>query len=302
MRDRAKKLRRPAGWVALLAGALTFGGGAIVLAEGTGTIGSITYVEHDIFVGAPTLLRGAAKCPVGTHVIGGGFSSDALVASPAAMYPSDGGDADDVPDQWTAQLHVDGSGTQATHFYAVCEPGTHGYPSTSVRVNAGKTATAKIPCGPGAHVLDGGIKALEPEGPGAGINSSYPYDSSDRGNTPDDGWKVRLFNGTPEDGKAKAIAVCRKAPASYFKESTLVVPSSSTAAIPACPASKHVLGLGIKLKHDASEGVPRALRPRDLSADGDTVTDDDVLANAANAAGAATTKKLTGYAVCGKHS
>jgi hypothetical protein len=298
MRDRTRRFGRARGPVAVVAAALVLVVVASALADDVGRVGGIKYSHHSIQPTAPTTLFTGASCPGHTHVIGGGFSSDSLLSSPAAMFPA--GNPGHTPDTWAVTARVGGSGMQTVHSYAICEPGAHSYPKKKVTVKAGKARTAKVSCDRDEHVLDGGITLLEPGNTGA-INSSYPFDSSDEGKTPDDGWKVRVSNGSAAKAKGTAFAVCRQKPATYRTESLSLPAGTSSAAIPACPTSKHVLGMGIKLNHAASEGVPRVLAPRDLSADADSVTDDDVIANASNAAGAATTKKLTGYAVCGKH-
>jgi hypothetical protein len=64
--------------------------------------------------------------------------------------------------------------------------------------------TVKAPCPNTRHVTGGGYDAATP----VKAYVSIPYDSSDGGTVPDDGWKVRFYN--PDAGTAlvDVYAVC----------------------------------------------------------------------------------------------
>ena len=70
-------------------------------------------------------------------------------------------------------------------------------------------STLKAPCPRKTHVLSGG--ALNSASfNDAHLIHSYPYDSSDRGRWPDDGWKV-LLNGNFVTGIPTAVyAICQR--------------------------------------------------------------------------------------------
>ena len=227
-----------------------------------------------------------------TKATGGGFTSSPGFFDAVALWSFP------FPTSWRTQQYLGASGMQSATGFVICKKGKLRYPERSVKVKGGKTGTAKASCREGMHIAGGGglIQSVPGE---ARLNSSYPFDDGDRGKRPDDGWAVRAINNGDDADFLEAHAVCQNREPRYVHDSPNdLVASGTGASIPFCRTSEHLIGLGAKLAGAAGQSELHILRPQDSGADGDTLPEDGVLANASNHAGEA--KRLSAYAICEK--
>lgn len=278
--------RRAGVWAGLsvLAGAAVFASSASAGDSLLGTSHGVEYWHDGASFGADA--NGIVLCPDGTRISGGGFTQPAFAGELNDSSPI--GKAG-----WDVNVRFNPSGTMDT--FAMCSKGARKFVTETGEIEANETGKLKASCTGGRHVIGGGAAIFGPIAD-ARLNSSYPYDSGDRGKKPDDGWKARGVNLSGAELSFAVTVICAKHQPSYVHESVTIMPASNTAAIPGCPGSKVVLSGGVRFTGPAPEAVVQFLKPTDDD-DGGTLPDDGFLANGHNEAGA-DPKTLTGYAIC----
>jgi hypothetical protein len=275
-----------------------------------GTVGGLTYIfDESTAVSAPGYRGGTAECPSGTHLVGGGAE---LSGSPAEQRLVDtepnyrhleGGSP-----YWGAGIWNASGSPKPIDVIAVCrkQKPAHASNTAKVRVSHAKTVAARCP--DGTHVSAGGGYASGTPGhtgtpEGSYINSSFPFDGRDRGDAPDDGWKVRIYNvSNAPKAQINVSAICVTERPRYVTAGPVVMtpgtPSeflNSTAA--ACPDSRHISTGGIRLaKAKAANVRPLKIMPSDLG-DADSIPDDALHAGAEVLVGS-TPAKATMTAIC----
>ena len=146
-------------------------------------------------------------CGGGKAIAGGGFiaTSESFLSH---SYPYDDSDSNSAPDDgWAVRLYDTVGGLGGMHVDVVCQSGSVSYEDATDNAASHGSASATANCPSGAHVSGGGGKIA---GPGAKVNlaSSNPIDDSDSNPTPDDGWKAVAYNGSGDQQKLTAYAVC----------------------------------------------------------------------------------------------
>jgi hypothetical protein len=225
-----------------------------------------------------------------TKATGGGFTSTPGFADATALWSFP------FPTSWRTYQYLSAGGMQFATGFLICKKGKLRYPERSVKVKGGKAGTAKVPCRDGMHIAGGGglIQSVPGE---ARLNSSYPFDDGDAGKRPDDGWVVRAINEGDDADFLEAHAVCQKREPRYVSNAPNdLVAGGTGGSIPFCRPAEHLIGLGAKLAGAAGTSELHILKPQDSKADGGTLPDDGVLANASNLAGE--NKRLNAYAIC----
>jgi hypothetical protein len=253
-----------------------------------GAAHGVQYWKDTVMVGAPGDGNGFVQCPVGTKVSGGGFSQGGLSGELSDSFPGSN-------DGWAVNVKFDPSGSLDT--WAICNKGARSFRNSRRTLGADKTQKLTVRCSGGKHVIGGGAKIVGPIAD-ARMNSSYPFDSKDRGHKPDDGWRARGVNLSGDGLTFRAFVICAEKQPVYRSSKVTLQPSTSSAAIPACPDNRALLSGGVRLTGPGTEGVVHALRPSD-GADADATPENRMLANGENLPGASEEKRLTGYAICG---
>ena len=268
------------------------GTAAVSLADvGQGTEGGVHY-RIDVSTNDPATID--VRCGSDTHAAGGGFGGGMGGAAPSILMPIDAGDRDRQPDDgWRARLT--GGSTDTVAAYLTCTSGKAAYAHSAVlKLAAGGAAKGTAKCPPGTHVTGGGALSA----PRVEIDSSYPIDGDDRGDKPDDGWRVRVESGAGGPTKFHVEAICRRPEPAYATTSEELAPGIGSAVFTPCPPSRHLLSPGAELSGPADTGSIRdGLHPWD-GGDADDVPDDEAYAFGVNALTASAPKTITGYAIC----
>jgi hypothetical protein len=269
--------------------ALVLLGTAATASAGTdlGSSGGVSYVSNFSGVTPPGSALVDVSCPADKQPTGGGFGYSSFGMT-AWSFP--------LGSAWRVQTHVQSGGMEDITALVMCKGGKLRVRRRDLSAKAGKAKAAKAACPGRTHVVGGGgfIQAV-----GSGhLNSSHPYDGPDRDRVPDDGWRVRAYNGAASSREMRVVAVCQKGTPRYRTGTyDSLPPSASAPAIADCPGAAPLMGAGIRLSGPAATGIPRAIRPLDTD-DSDTVPDDRVLANAYNDSSATEPKAITAYAIC----
>lgn len=247
-----------------------------------GESGGFFYVKDSVTSSGPYPVR--ADCPAGTHVAGGGWDQTFVTGS----QPVDGPDGNATPDDGWEIGAYQGS-PFASDAYAVCTTQASEYVRGRRKdIPAGETRSAKAKCPVGTRVISGG-GVLEGLATGSSrLHSSVPFDGSDDDFSRDDGWSVTA-PAIGQSGRLRAHAVCRDIRPVYVENPGTLPANGSAAPITFCPATRHVVGVGLQSFGPANAGFIVALKPLDASAgpsdDADLVPDDYGQANASNSSG-----------------
>jgi hypothetical protein len=262
---------------------------APALADELGTAGDVHYQSFPVALtaGEGTLIT--QLCGPGEKATGGGFGTVSFNILPAEIGPFDGGDGDGTPDDIVA-VRGGADGIDTVTAYAMCADVSGQYVVKSKSSAANEADSVKAKCPTDRHLIGGGASAGAKQ-----LKSTFPWDSKDAGNQPDDGWKASAHGGPPT--VISAIALCAEDMPSYDKASTTLDPSDTTAVVPTCEGGSHVSAIGAQLTGPPEFADLRSMRPRD-SDDGNTVPDDDALVNMANSAMAEDPQTFTGWVVC----
>ena len=185
-----------------------------------------------------------------TSVLSGGFyteNADQGQVFGVSSYPVDQ-ILGPKPDSW----HVDADNITAAApdvqliEQAVCG----GVAGTSYRTHdqatPGKERTVvKAACGTGEHVLGGGGHESGTFGTQRLVGSA-PFDSSDNGDAPDDGWRIAVDNVKRKQRSATAFAVCADLGGLSYQSTGFTIGGASRGGGSApCPASEYVVGGGV---------------------------------------------------------
>jgi hypothetical protein len=120
------------------------------------------------------------------------------------------------------------------------------YVTKSFTVAGSKAATVTATCPKATHVLGGGEVNHEPYN-SVVVRQTFPFDSHDKGDKPDDGWKVRIKNQTGDSVSIKAEAVCAKTAVSYRALRFVATANAETGQETVlCPAGKFAYSGGVR--------------------------------------------------------
>jgi hypothetical protein len=152
------------------------------------------------------------RCPPGTRVLGGGYATLEAHAGPdvvpTSLTPFDSGDPGALRDDgWVIRIQRTQESPVGT---AVCRSGRPRYREASRSLDVRETGGLRAACPPGTHVVGGGVNA-----DGNRINASYPFDSRDAGDAPDDGWQARVRNYSGSRSRLAVHAVCQSRRPTY---------------------------------------------------------------------------------------
>ncbi len=151
----------------------------------------------------------SVRCGRGLHVVSGG----AIIASSSSYLnssqPYDGGDKDKAPDDgWSARVFDTIGGTGGFEVYAICERGgSISYETKTQKLKKHHASSQRLSCSHREHATGGGIKVFG-HGADAHLEGAYPYDSGDKGKTPDDGFKLQAFNDEGATKKIRSTVIC----------------------------------------------------------------------------------------------
>lgn len=165
-------------------------------------------------------------CPDGTRPISGGFET--------TVDPSQ--DAFDITTSQAAEFILDAHGWVVDYFAhvastrnftvrAVCAEEVPKAFLNDKRVDAQRRGTISVKCSPRRHVYGGGGGFGLLSNSHASLASSFPIDSGDRNNKPDDGWKVSVDNFASSRRQIYAIAYCGKTMPDYYDSRETVPPA-----------------------------------------------------------------------------
>ncbi len=279
--------------VLVLAGSLA---GIAVARDGLGKAGTVKY--GFAVNGQPGPIVAEARCKGGGHVAGGGFVSFAdagLTKLPTLdSAPYDGGDRDKRPDDGWRTRTATSSPSAKTVAYANCTRKVPGSYRKKIEQQSGLAPPlVKVSCGKDRHVLSGGART---SGADQAITATFPFDSGDPGNKPDDGWAVGVLTDGGQH-QLKAYAVCAKKMPSYRTITNDLEPGTGTAISAECPGRKHVVGVGGMVEGPRHYiDMDRAV-PNDFT-DGDEVPDDRADVFLSNDLSAPSTQTEHAYAIC----
>ena len=220
-------------------------------------------------------------CSAAKSITGVGFGTDFLNLDPQAlrMYAANG-----------AEIEVSASGNDNLTAYTMCTTAKVKYVEASKQHLAVATGKIKVKCPNRKHVVGGGVDAGQ-----RSIESTYPFDSKDKGKKPDDGWKATTSG--LQAATVELTAACSPVEPKYTKETTTVSPSVTTAVIPNCKGDTNLASVGAHLTGPIQYGSLNSMRPRDDN-DAGSVPGDEVLVNMGNGGSNPDSEKLTGYAIC----
>lgn len=154
-------------------------------------------------------------CPTGSKVVGGGavLTGDSPKVEVASTQPFDGPDADRVPDDgWEASANNGAQLSARLAVTAVCaRRGRYAYRQSPRRpLPNNSVASASVRCPDRTRVTGGGVEITGID-VGIEVESSAPFDGSDAGPAPDDGWIATANN--DDSGRAehvRAYVICQR--------------------------------------------------------------------------------------------
>jgi hypothetical protein len=152
------------------------------------------------------------------------------------------------------------------------------------------TGKIKVKCPNSKHVVGGGVDAGQ-----RFIQSTYPFDSKDKGLKPDDGWKATT-SGLQAD-TVEVTAACSPVEPRYTRETVMISPSVTSGVVSNCKGDTNLASVGARLSGPIQYGSLNSMRPRD-DGDAGSVPGDEVLVNMGNDGSNPDQEKLTGYAIC----
>jgi hypothetical protein len=182
--DGGDRDRRPDdGWRARLAGGET----ETVAAYLTCTGGNAAYAHSAVLrLPAGGAAKGTAKCPPGTHVIGGGALAAPRVEIDSS-YPIDGDDSGQRPDDgWRVRVESGAGALTKFHVEAVCQHPQPAYATASEELAPGIGSAVFTPCPPSRHLLSAGAELSGPADTGLMRDGLHPWDGGDADDVPDD--------------------------------------------------------------------------------------------------------------------
>jgi hypothetical protein len=235
-----------------IAAALVFVGAAASPASASvTTAGGYKYVSKTYQVANEYYGDLEAKCPQGTHVLGGGQSNTApnsqLITHHSA--PLDSGDQNTTTDDgWRVAL--DSIGDYEVTVRAIC--GTRPVSYVKDHFMAGPMAETEraVACPDGTRPMSGG--------------TTGPIDIVEAETFPGSGaWGVTVDNHASSDVKVKDYAVCADFDVTSTGHSRTLHSKSGGTVNVDCSADRYVVGGGVSTSGDIADFTIRALRPRD---------------------------------------
>ena len=220
------------------------------------------------YVSAQGASHVSVNCPSGSSLTGSGFNTGGYGVK--SFMPADGPDRDTKRDDRVI-LRADGFDT----VQAVCIPGRVKIARRTGAAHANRGGVAKAACPAGTRVVGGGENIAGPAAD-ARLNSSAPFDGSDRDTRTDDGWRVRMFNSGTSTKHLTAYALCRSEPATYLGPSEYPVTSDSVGlGTGECDQQHHVFSTWARINRGAGgASLEGLLLVDDTVADSDSVPDD----------------------------
>jgi hypothetical protein len=142
-------------------------------------------------------------------------------------------------------------------------------------LNAGIAGTSVADCPAGTKVVGGGLAPESSPVAESRINSTYPIDTGDADEKPDDGWEADVYNISGGPKNFAAYAICRESGSVTYraKRVTDVAPSDSGTATVKCPRGTRVAGGGLFVNGEIALGYVNRTYPID-GGDEDTKPDD----------------------------
>jgi hypothetical protein len=171
------------GWRARLAD----GGGETVGAHLACTQRKLTYIRSvPKTLVAGGIAQGIARCPPGTHVIGGGAAAAADVEIDSS-YPIDRDDPGGKPDDaWRVRVESRAAGESDFRVHAICQRPQPAYAAVTDELPVGTGSAVFTPCADSRHILAAGVRLSGPAGSGAIRGGLHPWDGGDPDLRPDD--------------------------------------------------------------------------------------------------------------------
>jgi hypothetical protein len=180
----------------------------------------------------------------GFEIGGGGFGT---------LFANSSGPLDQIPgtpklDSWRVVVDDIGSvsGQRSYTEHAVCgKVRALGYEKKTQATPDDKRTVIKATCPASKHVLGGGALS-ESTFPGAQrLVATAPFDSGDKGSTPDDGWKIAIDTMTQAGQHATAYASCGKAGGLHYLSRGFKAAFPSNDGLRQCPNGEWIVGGGI---------------------------------------------------------
>ncbi len=177
--------------------------------------GAFVYKTVKATVPVDKAVRKVAKCPLGTHVIGGGVGAPGDHGVEVFLSePRDGPDkGTKFDDAWGGGVDSSQNTKTKMTVTAICAHlGKHAVkkvvgPKQVIPNNTEDSGKAMCPTG--THVVGGGSHTA-PHSTDSEVESSFPIDGPDSDSTPDDGWKSFANNdGSGATLKLHAVALCK---------------------------------------------------------------------------------------------
>ena len=221
------------------------------------------------------------NCSAAKSITGIGFGTDFLNLDPQAlrMYAAN-----------AANIRVSASGNDNLTAYVMCTSAKVKYVEASKPHLAVATGKIKVKCPNSKHVVGGGVDAGQ-----RFIESTYPFDSKDKGKKPDDGWKATTSGLQAATVEADRRLLAGRAQVHEGNED--LSPSVTSAVVPNCKGDTNLASVGAHLTGPIQYGSLNSMRPRDDD-DAGSVPGDEVLVNMGNDGSNPDSEKLTGYAIC----
>jgi hypothetical protein len=152
-------------------------------------------------------------CPGGTSVTGGGvvdFPSELPRVS--RSHPFDGPDRRHVPDDgWRVAVYNSVAVPMDVKAYAICSRRLHPhYEFAGFGGVTGIAAGIAANCGAGTALLGGGARITGAPDGTVFLNEAMPFDESDRGTAPDDGFNLVAVVQAGPPRRIASIAICKR--------------------------------------------------------------------------------------------
>jgi hypothetical protein len=229
-------------------------------------------------------------------LIGGGAASAAAFSTTylASGRGIDYADNDTKQDDgWFASGYGDSNFLAS---YSICRKGGGlKYVRKEIKDGASPIRGGKVSCGGKKWHVTAGAAFISPSE--SWTNSSWPYDSNDRGSEPDDGWRAKVYDTAGGPGGFSMYAICSKEDKLRYRDaSSAPFAAGGAAMVPAdCRGEEQVVGGGALVSGSTGEAHLIESAPFDRGDEG-FVPDDRWRTTAYNRSGEA--KTLRTFAIC----
>ena len=172
--------------------------------------GGLGITSNQCPLGENGSLFATAFCGGSSMPIGGGMSASGpgirLIRSKPSLPPNSFG--------WAAATYNPTMDDTLVDTYAICgmNDGVKYRDSKPIKLKHKEEGKATAKCKSDEAVMGGGFEGTKNQTVGLRVLASVskPWDSKDKGKTPDDGWQIRVLNASGQKVDALASAVCRK--------------------------------------------------------------------------------------------